>query len=81
MAEKIERIGATDALGALKGNGVKLSVDALEILEVAQSHRVRTFFTRILSSRFVARWRLLKEPVQFVTDCFQGSGEMGWDSG
>src|SRR5262249_7557399 len=52
-------------------NGIKLSIDALEILDVAQSHRVRTFFTRIPSSRFMSGWRLLKEPVQFVTDCFQ----------
>src|SRR6266540_3469529 len=42
-------------------NGIKLSIDALEILDVAQSHRVRTFFTRILPPRFMARRRLQKD--------------------
>src|SRR5262245_49737545 len=54
-----------------KANGVKLSDDALEILDEAQFHRVRPFYTWILSSRFMARRGLLKELVQFIPDRFQ----------
>src|SRR5215510_12084803 len=54
-----------------KANGVKLSDDALEILDEAQFHRVRPFYTWILSSRFMAHRGLLKELVQFIPDRFQ----------
>src|SRR5262245_64724828 len=54
-----------------KANGVKLSVDALEILDESQFHRMRPFYTRILSSWLMARRSLLKELVQFIPDRFQ----------
>ena len=51
-------------------NCFKLSVDALEILDESQFHRMRPFYTRILSSQLMARRSLLKEPVQFIPDRF-----------
>src|SRR5262249_31854447 len=37
----------------------------------SQFHRMRPFYTRILSSWFMTRWSPLKEPVQFIPDRFQ----------
>src|SRR6266511_499418 len=71
------RSGAVSLARRFNANDIKLSIDALEILDVAQSHRVRTFFTRILPPRFMARRRLQKEPAQFISDCFQILARVG----